>query len=96
LYRSTDRADVVDAHWARVLRLFDSLEHEQETLLLEIVQQTIVDTVSNLLGVLDGSSPLPGVDEELWLGVGSDASGKLNGELQDTFLELVEQESEQR
>lgn len=87
-FRSTDRNRVSDEYWRAVLALFDSLDDESKDLLLRIIKQVAVDTVSNVLGVLDGSSYHSASGEELTL---LDATRtKLNGNLQDLFMESEE------
>ncbi|MCM2604230.1 hypothetical protein NDQ57_05890 [Rossellomorea marisflavi] len=55
---------------------------------MRIIEQTMIDTISNMLGVIDGSSTLKDcpVEPELLL----DSNGT-EGELQDLFLEIVEE-----
>lgn len=92
LFRSTDRDEASDPYWAKVLAMFDSLPPASQGVLFQIMRQVAVDTVSNMLGVLDGSSTLPGVTEDFHLTLDSDKDAKLNGELQGSFLELIEDE----
>ncbi len=93
LFQNTRRADVADPYWNRALALFDRLKPEDQVVLFEIIRQVEIDTVSNFLGVLDGSSSLPGVDKKFHLSIESNASEKLNGTLQDSFLQIVEAEN---
>lgn len=80
-----------DAYWKRTLTLYHSLNERDRSVLLEIMRQVVVDTVSNLFGILDGTSPLDSSDEEFLLT--SEADGqKLNGNLQDLFLEAEERD----
>ena len=59
--------------------------------LFEIMRQVTVDTVSNLFGILDGASALEGPREDFVLTSQPD-NRKLNGNLQDLFLEAEERE----
>ena len=52
------------------------------------MQQTMIDTISNMLGIIDGSSTLSGCDAEPKLYL-DDAD--TDGDLQDLFLEYVEE-----
>ena len=57
---------------------------------MNVIKQTMIDTISSLFGILDGSSTLSGGNMEFDI--------KINGmstedELQDTFLELVEEKN---
>jgi len=89
LFASTNVKDVNDPYWVRALRLYATLDNEQKSVLLEVVRQVMVDTVSNVLAVLDGVSRLERQEEDFTLLADSTAE-KLNGELQDRFLELEE------
>jgi len=51
----------------------------------------MVDTVSNLFGIIDGTSLLETYREEFSLTYGKDTT-RLNGDLQDLFLEAEETE----
>jgi hypothetical protein len=92
LYRTANRGDAIDPYWAKAFATFDRMEADDKDVLLEIMRQVAVDTVSNVLGVLDGSSSLPGVEEDFHLATKRDSSARLNDGLQDAFLELVEAE----
>ena len=54
---------------------------------MSIIEQTMIDTISNMLGVIDGSSTLKNclLEPELLLD-----SKYTEGELQDIFLEFIE------
>jgi hypothetical protein len=89
IFTSTKPDQSSDAHWKRALVLYQSLDAIDQATFRAVIRQTIVDTVSSLLAVLDGASKLDGVPEELVL---STKSGDqiLNGYLQDLFLEAEE------
>lgn len=84
LLRSTDRGVVRDDYWKNVLALYDSLDDRGKAVLLMIMRQVAVDSVSNVFGILDGSSSSSIGREVLSLLDG--ANNKLNGNLQDLFL----------
>lgn len=91
LFGSTLPEAANDAYWKRALTLYHSLDEREQKVLFEIMRQVAVDTVSNLFGVLDGTTPLDNSDEEFLLT--SEADGqRLNGNLQDLFLEAEERE----
>lgn len=54
---------------------------------MTIIEQTMIDTISNMLGVIDGSSTLKDCSFELKLLLDSIDT---EGELQDSFLEFIE------
>ena len=77
-----------DDYWKKSLKLYNSLSQENKDVLIAIIQQTMIDTISNMLGIIDGSSTLSGCDAEPKLYL-NDAD--TDGELQDLFLEYVEE-----
>ena len=76
--------------------LIKQLRDADQTILLSIFRQTIVDTLSNVFAVLDGVACLPGYREDFVLRYGADPA-PLNGGLQDLFLAAEEEfEEDQR
>lgn len=73
-------ADASDAHWKSALTLFSTLNPGQRKVLFAIIRQVQVDTVSTLLGIIDGAA-LP---EDFVL---TCDSKEISGDLQDLFLE---------
>lgn len=87
LYENTEATEQTVDYWKNALELYRSFDDNQKNVFLDIVRQTIIDTISSIFGVLDGSSTLSGGDFEFEV--------KINGvstedELQDTFLNFVE------
>jgi len=84
LFSQTSAADASDPYWKRALALFGSLTDEQRTIFFEIVRQVSIDTVSNILGVLDGVNPIDEGEATFTLISGN--GQKINGDLQSFFL----------
>ena|SRR5690349_12546215 len=83
---------VTDPYWKRVLDLYRSLPRRQRKVILEIMRQVQVDTVSHLFGILDGSSGLDArVDGFELIAKTRKRKVRLNGDLQDLFLALEEE-----
>ena len=91
LFNSTLPIDATDPYWRRALQLYASLGTAQRLVLFEIIRQVSSDTASRMLAILDGVSALEGMRTHFILTSESDAE-KLNGDLQDLFLEAEEQE----
>ena len=89
LFESTTPDSANDPYWNRALALHHSLNDADRIVLYEIMRQVTVDTVSNLFGILDGVSALGGPHEDFMLTSQPDKQ-KLNGNLQDLFLETEE------
>lgn len=88
LFDNTNIDKTSDEYWKKPLMLYNSLSEEKKEILINIIQQTMIDTISNILGVIDGSSKLSGCDAEpkLYLDEIDTDSG-----LQDLFLAYVEE-----
>jgi hypothetical protein len=86
LFSGTMPDDAEDAHWKRVLTLFRSISIEAREVFFEVIRQTSVDAVSNVLGVIDGTSSLEGCSDNFKLLYGGSSEG-LEGDLQSIFLE---------
>ena len=91
LYENTDADKSNDEYWKKSLKLYNGLSEENKEIFIKILQQTMIDTISNVLGIIDGSSTLNGCDAEIKLYL-NDADTE--GELQDLFLEYVEENEE--
>jgi len=74
-------------YWKRALSLYEKFDSSQQEIFFSIIENIIVDTISNVLGVMDG---VCAIDDKEWSfkvninGVSTDNS------LQDDFLEYVE------
>lgn len=55
---------------------------------MKIIEQTMIDSISNMLGIIDGNSTLKGCSLEPKLLLDSIDT---EGELQDSFLEFIEE-----
>jgi putative transposase len=89
LFQSTAMTTVSDPYWRQALSFYSSLGEAQRDTLFQIIRQTSIDTVSSVLGVLDGVIRLEGQSEGFKLTTES-SSELLNQGLQDAFLELEE------
>ncbi len=88
MYETTTVTSKTDDYWSKTIGFYVSLTDENKEILMEIIEQTIVDTISNMLGVIDGNSTLKDYSSEPKLLLDSIDSG---GELQDLFLEFIEE-----
>ena len=71
--------------WPQIAQLYRSLTEEQRRQFMEGIRQVIVDTLSNMLGILDGSTLLEKHRDDFHLTYGDDPQ-EINGDLQDLFL----------
>ena len=88
LYENTEVTKRTVDYWKKALELYRSFDDDQKNVFMDIIRHTMIDTVSGVFGILDGSSTLSGGNLEFEI--------KINGistenELQDTFLAVVEE-----
>ena len=86
LFNETKLNEVTDEYLRNALHLYSSLSYENKEVLLNIIKQITVDTVSNMFGIIDGSSSLDGKFEDFTLLYNNNGQ-KLNGDLQDILLQ---------
>ena len=88
LYETTNVTPKTDDHWRKAISFYDSLTDENKDTLMSIIEQIMIDTISNMLGVIDGNSTLKDCSFEPKLLLDSIDT---EGELQDSFLEFIEE-----
>lgn len=88
LYETTNVTSKTDDYWKKAIGFYNSLTDENKDTLMRIIEQTMIDTISNMLGVIDGSSTLKDCSLEPKLLLDSIDT---DGELQDSFLEFIEE-----
>ena len=84
LFVNTKIQDASDPHWIKALTLFDHLSDSDKGILMDVIKQTMVDSISNIFGIIDGSSSLDNSSCEL------NSGASLSGDLQSKFLEIDE------
>ena len=90
LYETAVVDSKTDAYYKEALNLYNSISEEKRVVIIKIIEQTMVDTISSMLGIIDGSIPLDDDDSfepKLFLN-----SMDTEGELQDLFLEHIEEQ----
>jgi len=87
LLETTDLQDVTDKYWEKSLALYKNLTPDNREKMLKFAELVMIDTISSIFGVLDGSTSLP--DESFECNVSINGLSTEN-ELQDTFLAYVE------
>lgn len=87
LFEKTEASEVTDDYWKHALSLYRGLDTNQRETFLHILRQVMVDTVSHVFAVLDGVSFLENQHQDFDL---SYEGQQLNGELQETFLQIEE------
>lgn len=88
LLDNTSLEKVTDEYWRNTLELYEKLSLEEKEKMLKFAELIMVDTISSVFGILDGSSTLS--EETIDFDVMINGVSTEN-ELQDTFLEYVEE-----
>lgn len=88
LYETKNVTPKTEDYWRKNIGFHDSLTDENKDIFMRIIEQTMIDTISNMLGVIDGSSTLKDCSFEPKLLLDSIDT---DGELQDSFLEFIEE-----
>ena len=87
LFETTKVGSKTTEYWKSSLGVYEKLSDGDKKVLLKIIEQTIIDTISNMLGAIDGSSTLAKFEHEIGL---TAENQNIQGDLQDIFLEMVE------
>lgn len=87
-FETSIQSDNIGDYTRKCLEMYAMLSEEQKQLMLEILKNVIIDTTSNVFGILDGSSTLNGGDMDIKVEINGQDS---EDELQDTFLEFIEE-----
>jgi hypothetical protein len=83
VFMETKVEKAADPYWRNALTLFSELSVEQRESLFEVIRQVMVDTTSNVLGILDGVNGLRFGNNKFKL---TEDGKTLNGDLQALFL----------
>ena len=89
---SIDPKRIRNWDWHYILKAYETMNDGQRAALKLMARQATVDTISYILGIIDGPVILPKFREDFVLTYG-DPPVQLNGDLQDIFLALEEEEA---
>jgi hypothetical protein len=89
-FRSGNLETVMDPYWKKALQLYEHIKESEKEVFFMIIKQIEIDTISSLLGIIDGTIVIKeNADINLSINVGNKSIG---GNLQDQFLEIIENE----
>lgn len=91
MFTTSDAGRATDRYGREALLFYASLDATGRQTLFRIIRQVMVDTISNVFGILDG---VVNLGQESGTFVLELSGQKLSGALQDEFLEVEEHESE--
>lgn len=87
LFSNIDKKTVKDPYWKEALEFYEKLSNEEKNTLFKVIKQVQVDTMSNILGILDGVVTVE-EDPEIKVLLNNQPIG---GDLQNIFLEYDEE-----
>lgn len=79
-----------DPVWKGILPIYINFSREEKAIFLQFLKIVEINTLSHMLGILDGSTYAEGIEEDFTLTTETNNT-KVNENLQDLFLELVEE-----
>ncbi|WP_172279462.1 transposase [Chryseobacterium sp. LAM-KRS1] len=82
--------EATDPIWKGILPIYINLSKEEKKNFLQFLKIVEINTLSHVLGVLDGSTFAEGIEEEFILST-ENSGTKINDDLQSLFLELIEE-----
>lgn len=88
LLDNTPLKNVTDKYCIKALELYEKLSSEEKEKMLKFAELIMIDTISSVFGILDGSSTLSEETFEFDVMINGVST---ENELQDTFLEYVEE-----
>lgn len=86
-FNNTVITDKTTEFTRKALDMYNSLTNNQKDVFFEVLKITMIDTISLIFGVIDGSSTLNGGSMDIKMYINGEDTDE---ELQDTFLEYVE------
>ncbi len=78
-----------DPVWKGIIPMYIDFSKEEKEVFLKFLKIVEINTLSHVLGILDGSTFAEGINDEFLLTT-ENSSKKLNEDLQSLFLELTE------
>lgn len=83
--------EATDPVWKGILPIYINFSREEKEVFLKFLKIVEINTLSHVLGILDGSIFTDGIEEEFILSTENNGK-KINEDLQSLFLELIEEE----
>lgn len=83
--------EATDPVWKGILPMYIDFSKEEKEIFIKFLRIVEINTLSHVLGILDGTTHAEGIENDFILTT-EDDNGKINEDLQDLFLELIEEE----
>lgn len=88
IYENTEIEESNDIYYKKALEFYKAMDNDKKEIFLDVIRQTMIDTISHIFGILDGSSTLTGGNIEAYVTLDNVST---ENELQDEFLMYVEE-----
>ncbi|UWX60372.1 hypothetical protein N0B40_18475 [Chryseobacterium oranimense] len=82
-------SEATDPIWKGILPIYINLSKNEKAIFLKFLRIVEINTLSHVLGIFDGTTYTEGIDDEFMINI-EGKKEKLNGDLQNLFLELIE------
>jgi len=82
--------EATDPIWKGILPIYINLSKNERIIFLKFLRIVEINTLSHVLGIFDGTTYAEGIDDEFIINIEGKRE-KLNGDLQNIFLELIEE-----
>ena len=83
--------EATDPVWKGILPMYINFSKEEKETFLKFLKIVEINTLSHVLGILDGTTYAEGIENDFILTTEND-NKKINEDLQDLFLGLIEEE----
>jgi len=83
--------EATDPVWKGILPMYINFSREEKEVFLKFLKIVEINTLSHVLGILDGTTHADDIKEDFIL-ITENKNEKINEDLQDLFLELIEEE----
>lgn len=80
-----------DPVWKGIIPMYINFSKEEKETFIKFLKIVEINTLSHVLGILDGTTYAEGIEDDFILTTEND-NKKINEDLQDLFLELIEEE----
>lgn len=88
LFDNTKNNNEIIDYWQQALTFYHLLNDENKEVFFSILKQTMIDTISGIFSVMDGTCTLDGDDYEVSVAINGISTDNC---LQDDFLAFVEE-----
>lgn len=90
LFENTEVQNNTVSYWKDAIKFYNELDDSKKVIFYDILKQVITDAISEIFGIIDGSSTLKGGNLKIQMKIEGEDTEE---ELQDIFLMYIEEHS---